>query len=194
VTKATLGLAGLGVDYQKPKVGKLRRYKSQADMDYQGNAYNDADFSINVITQPRTRQNLIRKASEWSSTIVHEVVHCARMEHILEDRFGLLESNATEGLAYVAEHLYITKFCGKQVCSMLFEHDLEIDPMLESEFKNVSLSGNSSQAHRRWSEASTRSVIPNGALYGAQRVYQQLNDGRSIAELISRPAEEVLGL
>jgi len=107
-----------------------------------------------------------------------------------------LEVVATEGLAHLAEHLYVQKFCAKQLVSRFYICDLQVDPVLEEGFR-VAISQPPSLDDDSWSwwfDNQESLGSPRGALYGAQCVKSQLNKGYTISDLLMQPAGDVLGL
>lgn len=193
--KATNGLDDLGIPFEEPKIGRVRRFKNLEDMQgIGGTAMNARDFSLHTHVEPCHKPRKVRNAAQLSGVIVHEVVHCARMEHV--GRLDFVELVATEGLAYIAQHLYEQKFCGKQVLSKFWhEEDLNIDQQLDTTFREfVSEDRFSEEDKEEWSFSRGYSSIPHGALYGAQRVWKRLSAGAELAELVSLPAEVILDL
>lgn len=192
-TKAVRGLAYLGVYYDEPKFGSVQRLKVSDGNLIWGLSTTERDFLIKVVADQTHKLWAARNAAQWSCDIFHEVVHCARGEQF-KDYDNLAELVATEGLAYMAEQLYTKKFCSKQVVPKLQDWDVDkIDPELREGFTVANANSvGLTRASLRWHERMSSSFAGNGALYGAQCVQQHLNAGHSIADMLYRPAEELL--
>lgn len=194
VAKATMGMGYLGIRWDEPKIGRVVRYKCIDGLEEDGFAVDALNFTLNVVTNKGETPRAVRRAAEWSSVIVHEIVHCARMEEVGGQQ--LVERVATEGLAYLGEHGYIEKFCSKQVLSRFFSGcDFAKDPVLHEGFLAIQdVPYVYGSASLEWFSAKTILDVPNGALFGVQRVHHQLERGHTLADLVRQPAGDVLGL
>lgn len=188
--QAQRGLGYLGIRYTEPKQGTVRRYADRRAMTDDGLAFDAIRFQLNVtIPQPGIRPRLVQRVAHWSGVVVHEVIHCARMEEL--EGFHIVEKIATEGLGYLGERMYLQKFY-PSMAGRLLDYDLFADRALEHSFREAY--ANVGQRHA-WFNARTRITdLPDGALFGVQCVQQRLNEGRNFADLVYAPADEIIGL
>lgn len=197
LTHAQRGLRNLEIAYRQPKTVKVRRFASETALSanrHYGWATSAERFGLHVVIDDDPIPRRAKKAALWSCTVVHELVHCARMEQV--EYKGLAERIASEGLAYAAEELYRQRFCAKQVASRFVASDFEVNPALAARFSDLMGDDTSEQPilDRYFDEESACQDMPDGALYGMQQVHRRLGAGRRLADLLHQPATALLGL
>ena len=189
--KAEQGAQGLGIRFREWKLGTVDRITPEGISYIGGRAIDMHTFLLRIdnrIVRPTLRYD----SPLLSRDTLHEVIHCTRFEHTGDE--SVLELAASEGLAYMADELYRQKYYGKRLVSKFFDFDLDADPQLEARILDNAQQSTYSQDGER---AYFTSSVPNwrgGDLYGIQRVKAQLEKGFTISDLISQPAEDVLGL
>ncbi len=192
---ATEGVEYLDLSYGLPKVGKVLRFRQAGLTPYEGLAYDETRFDIRVVLEAHKVWHGAQLLSQWSSVIVHEAIHCVRFENGYNLNHSPHEPMANEALAYVGEYIYADEYCTHGVRSLLSADDLRPNRKLEARFREVARLPPESVAARSWSyERSVHSSLSDSNLYGAQRLYAQLQAGHELLDLMPRPAEEVLGL
>jgi hypothetical protein len=188
---AQRGIDFLGITYEAPKFGRIRRSSSEKILQFAGLAYNANNFSLHMSRYGKEMRN--QRVASLSSAAVHEVIHCARMEEYPIS--SAAERAATEGLAYFGENLFVNKFFSAQLEGYHFykypEEDREIDKKIRSQVDDPNITVDD---RLQWFEKLSSMGIPEGALYGVQRVQRQLDSGYTIADLIRQPSRDVLGL
>lgn len=195
VWHASRGMEYVGVNYELPKRGNIRRYvpETRGD-DVVGMAFDAVNFGLYEELSLTAPPRKARHSAEWSATIVHEVVHCARFERV--DRDDCVELAATEGLAHIAEYEHVKKFFGKLLVAKLFDFDLEYpDPKLREGFQMIAADPQSTDHHYEWFEGKTaHEFMRDGDVYGAQCIWQHVQAGFTLQDLMQQPAEELLDL
>jgi hypothetical protein len=191
--QAEHGIEYLGIRYEQPKMGVID-ILPEAERKYAGLSFNALDFKLLTTIEDNERVHKKLLKNEWSCTAVHEVVHCTRKETVSTEQ-NIMERAATEGLACIAEHLHLVKFCGKYVTSHFAYIDLRPDSDLAEAFTEFSVENSDDDNAHAWFD--TRyygKTLGFGSVFGSQRVYAMLQKGYDIADLIRQPAEDVLGL
>jgi hypothetical protein len=195
VRHANRGLECLGINYNRPKHGSIRRYAPGArGDDVVGMAFDAVNFGLYEELSLSALPRKARHAATWSTTIVHEVVHCARFERVARD--DCVELAATEGLAHVAEYEYTKKFFGKLLVTKLFDFDLEHpNYKLQKGLETIAAASQPTDQHYEWYSGKTaHGHMRDGDIYGSQCIWQRLQEGFTLPHLMRRPAEELLGL
>lgn len=191
--KAASALEQMGIRFEEPKQGKLRRVSPRKEIDIEGYAWSARNFEVLTRFQRGAKLGLVRRAFEWSEVVVHETIHSARME-----RFKLgswAELAVSEGLAYLGAEEYRRKVCATQVVPRFFDIDLTPSRELEAEFAANYAKPFKDARNNSWFNASTQDFCPPaGDLFGMQRINQHLLRGHTISDLMYQPAEELLGL
>jgi hypothetical protein len=213
--KADQGMEYLGITFERVKIGRLHNQQiPQGELlSLAGLAIGLTSFNIFTNKIHGEKPRAVRTAASWSSTTVHEVVHCARLERYHSN--SLVEVAASEGLAYTAQEVYIGKFCAKQLVHSIPEYDLETpNPVLlerlkdiaETENKesdaafylrmkeNANKQVNASDEEKWFEEYDASPFVRNGSLIGAQLVRSQVEKGYTLSDLMNLPAGEVLSL
>jgi hypothetical protein len=191
--KAALGLREMGIRFEEPKQGKLRRVSSRKDIDIDGYAWSANDFEVLTQFQRAAKLRLVWRAFEWSEVVVHEAIHCARKERF--ETASWSELAASEGLAYLGADEYRRRMCATQLTPRFYDFDLTPSRELEERFM-----ANYSKPYRNvrtnsWFNVNTNDFCPPaGDLFGMQRINQHLLRGHTISDLLYQPAEELLGL
>lgn len=191
--KATLALEQMGIRFEEPKQGKLRRVNPRKNVDIDGYAWSAGDFQILTRFQPGAKLRLVRRAFEWSEVTVHEVIHCARKERF--ETASWAELATSEGLAYLGGDEYRRKMCAAHVAPRFFDLDLTPSRELQEQFMANCHKPYKDARNNSWFNASTNDFCPPaGDLFGIQRINQHLLRGHTISDLLYQPAEELLGL
>jgi hypothetical protein len=190
---AEKGIEALGVEYRSPKQGAVRRFKSQELTRYAGQSFGKVKFDLNVVLKSNDDWPVSQLIGSWSSTTIHEVIHCARSEHFrLSD---VHERMASEALAYVGEHLYSTEYSNGMVAATLSKQDLRYNPVLGAKFRQVVAMPSNSEAHKQWyAQATAHHYLSDAELHGIQRVHGQIENGFEFYDLMSASAAEVLDI
>jgi len=198
VTKATAGMAMLGITHEQPKQGAMGRYTNREEngAHVAGRAFGPTHFQLSTVLEREAKPRLAQHAARWAPIILHEVVHCVRYEHVPDETNRLVEIAASEGLAYVADMSFARDYLGKPALSGLMEWEIEEpDKGLREAMAQIAVAGGTSTEHVRWFEdAGTHGWVRNGSLYGAQCVYRHVQRGHILPDLMRQPAEELLGL
>jgi hypothetical protein len=195
--KADVGLEYLGITYDKWKVGLIHNAEVTRGevLSLGGCALNEVNFLVYTKKTEYDKPRKVYNAASWSSTTLHEVVHCARFERF-PAKNDFVEVAASEGLAYLAQRAYIAKFCGKQLLPQIMDDELEQpDPALQERLKAIASGQVTYTETSKWFHYyAADHFVNNGSLIGAQLVQQQANKGFSIPDLMNQPAGDILGL
>lgn len=126
---------------------------------------------------------------------MHELIHCARFERFPD--WGPLELVAHEGLAYVFGDAAATELnsklykpLGKVLLGISPEH---IDNLQRQMLADLDTKTDD-EIYKAWMHFSEVEHLSKGEVIGITRVSEQLANGQSASDLLSMPAEELLGL
>ncbi|MEO7364197.1 MAG: hypothetical protein ABIV43_01670 [Candidatus Saccharimonadales bacterium] len=188
---ASVELLGIGFDY--PKTGAVKRFRSRTD-DIEGVSTGKTNFELIVVRgeyEDWPQQQLINR---WASVITHEVAHGVRYEHYaLSDT--KMEHMATEGLAYVTEYLAGMYTTPGMRHRRLAKSELRYNPALGAKFREVVERPNDGRLQKRWAtEKTAHAYLSDMELHAIQRVYQQWRQGHNLSDLFLAPAKEVLDI
>lgn len=185
----------LGVKLGGKKVGKMLRFPRSTELSEQAYATAAGRFVVNV--QMNSRDEISRRSeSELSSTTLHEVIHCERMRRFRLSN-DLYEDAATEGLAYTAEMIYANEVSDVAIDNPLEGARLAIDPRLETMFLNEAAEFRKTGNHyifKSWTSRYNHNLLSPSTRFGVQCVYEQLEHGANLGDLVHLPAKVVLGV
>jgi hypothetical protein len=138
--------------------------------------------------------------SELAVTVHHEVTHSIRSEGFVGD--SLVESAATEGLAYVGEDLLKGELLEQDEtyffrdAVQLFndgEYAANKALMVKESDLSVPETPEAVEVYKEWFGLDNR-TMPTGIVIGVTEVYRRLQEGNKFAELLAWPPERIIGL
>ncbi len=198
VDLAATGLRGLGIAYNEPKVMTVDHSAYSYDGSSHGGAYDMHNFSIYVPSRELRRNELVTNRPGTARTILHELVHCIRMEIIDDDT--LAETAATEGLAECATDKFVKQMLPNYVWyenrqKLVDRFDIS---GVEAEFMAAVTDGQdfTDEICDEWfvQKLEGQDLLTAGTLVGVHKVSQLLRNGAQLPDLIYTSAETLLGI
>lgn len=195
---ATYGLEHLGVSYEMPK--KLTVFKVAKHCIVAGESKGPVDMDIHIPVHHIKYRKVAAMIAELAETVLHETTHCIRSERY--DFDTLVETAASEGLAYVSEDIVSNALLPAIEASYLgscieratsAEYDMAKASLLDCSDLSVPNTPDALAIYEEWF-CDDGSGIPPGVLIGVTEVYRRLAEGNTIADMMSWPAEEILDL
>lgn len=194
---AAEALAEAGYEYGQPKrVNIWRTSRSEESLGLSDGA---TDIVIHVRDDHIKHRKVAKMFITYFLTVGHELTHAIRSEYFPDD--SLVERVASEGLAYVTEDLMNSMtllpgeapLVGSLVHREAFREVADLKHELVRAHNATASVEQLESAYSQWTELCGRTPPP-GIKVGIVEVYQRLIEGYDLAELISMPAEVVLGL
>lgn len=195
---ATYGLEHLGLTYEQPK--KLTVFKVAKHCTIAGESKGPVEMDIHIPVHHIKYRKVAAMIAELAETVLHETAHCIRSEQF--DHETLIETAASEGLAYVSEDLVSNALLPSTEANYLgscidlgtsAQYDRVKADLVDNSECSVPDTPEALATYEEWF-CDDGYGIPPGVLIGVTEVYRRLKEGNTIAHLMTQPAEEILDL